>query len=272
MITRSRLRWAVVLFVAVSMPLATPAETKYRQALNKYWKKQFKEDGFSPLYYASTTHAPKSVWVKKGKVLDYFESGQDLYPEEKVPTHVAEIDLPEQRGEKSTRISALLHLLGTKDVNDARFETAVDSNLSWVIESGEAELHYFSKRKARECERTETADVRAGYFADLNRGEQLYVVVKAVYVRDYRVKVLAGASMEAGLTGGLATLLESFGFKVARDKRTATSQKARDKFVAVGLRRLDKEDGLMMLAGEEPGQEQEPALIPFPESYVESVD
>ena len=241
MSTRKALFLGVAVMAVFCAASSASAESEYRKALKSYWKGQFKEDGFSPLYYASTAYAPKSVWIETKNGREFFAAGIDLLPESRVKILTSEISLPSNEGEKSRKVSAALQLSGVKDISDADLKLLAESSLEWDVKFETAELQYFGKRDARRCLAKATATVLSDYFTDVNADEKLWIVEEAVFVRGASIAVKASGAAEATLAGVLEGVLKSVGFTVAADKKSATSVKATDMYFAVGLRSLTAE-------------------------------
>ncbi len=239
---RTLLHCLAVLAVLIS-PASLQAESEYRKALKAYWKGQFKEDGFTPLYYASTAYAPKSVWIEIAGTREFFAAGIDLLPESRVKVLTSEISLPSDEGERNRKVSAALQFSGVKDIADADLKVRVESSLEWDTKVESAELQFFGKRDARRCLGTATAAVLVEYFKDVKDKEKLWIVEEAVFVKGATVTVKASGALEATIGANLEGALTSLGFSIAGDKKSATSQNVSQKYFAVGLRALTT-DGL----------------------------
>jgi hypothetical protein len=219
------------------------AEDKYRKTLKRYWQKTLREEGLSPLFYASTVHAPRTVWVKDGQVLDFFSSGQDLFPASRVPLQVAEIELPDFKGNREFKVSLGLQLAGVRELGDASLDALIGSDTEWGIELGEAEIHFIGKRDARRTIKTLTGETLTEYIADTLPGESLQVIVKAVFVRGVRVEVRGSSGQAIEANAEAAEVLEGLGFGFDRSKRVWYSLEGKDMYYAAGFRSLTK-DGL----------------------------
>ena len=242
-----RIKCALVGLVVLSFTLASPppgnAASKYRKALKNYWEKQLKEEGVSPLFYGSTIHTPKTVWTKTGGVYDFYGSGLDLYPENLLPVLKGDISLPDIAKDREVAISVGLQLAGIKDVADVDLNALVNSKTSWRIAAEAAEMHFLAKRDARRCNRLFTGPILADYFTDLQPGERLFVVLKAVFISEPTIEV-TGSFEVGGEVGAEATgLLEKLGFKASSKKTLTASLKGTNRYFAVGFRELT-ESGL----------------------------
>lgn len=230
----------LLLIVTLTFSNITFAETSYRKSLNQFWKKELKEEGLTPLTYASTFHEPKTVFVLKNGVLDYFASGIDLLPESRVKTHKADISLPGSESSSNSKLELALQLKKVKDIADVEFKALKEAGLNWSIESTGAEIHFFSKRDARRTMGTVTKPILANYFQDKKVGERLFQIVKAIYVKDSKIQVSSSDAANGQFKVGLIKVLENLGFSISKDKKSAYSVGASNMYVAVGFRELTK--------------------------------
>ena len=256
----------VIIVLAISVLVGSPlcAASKYRNALKNYWQKQLKEEGLSPIYYASSIHAPKSVWTQTGSKLDYFSSGLDLLPDLRVPFLVGKINLPDVSQERELAISASLQLAGVKEVADADLDAFINSKTEWKIQAGEAEMHFIAKRDARRCTRLFTGPVLADYFTDLKNNEKLFVVVKAVFVKSPLIEVTGSSEAGGKLSAEMEGTLEKLGFEVKRGSTSKATLKGNDMYYAVGLRELTSSGLKSSVSGVLPA---EATLIELPEAF-----
>lgn len=229
--------FVIMLLLAIS---AGTAATKYQTIQQEYWSNVFKGEKITPLFYGSTIHFPKSVWVKntKGKdYVDFYSSGFDLFPEAILPTMKAEISLPDIESDKSKNFSVGLGLAGAGKITDADLDLLINSKLECTIKQKRAYLHFIPKQEAIRCLKR-YPNIYDAYQKELAEGEELYIVLKAVYVEGCEIEINSLKETDNKISIKLASLLKDAHVQYKTTEKGKITIASDNKYVAVGLRQL----------------------------------
>lgn len=266
------------LVLLTNSPSASAQAKAYQKALKTYWKQFFAGEGVSPLFYASSMHAPKTIWEKGSSGMDFFSSGEELLPEGYVKIMKSQIVLGTAGLERSMSASLGLQLAGVSDIENAKLDMAASNDLEWNIKFIEPELHVLAKLDANRCIRHVTSNVRDAFFQERStQDSRLFAITKAVFVKGFEISVQKKTGGKIEADAEVSSLLTKLGFKLEANSTRATLATGKNMYVAAGFREL-KKGGALVTGGNKTDDafielpETEDVTIPVPEFAISRIE
>lgn len=240
-------RWIRILGVGILLAIAAGAPApasadQYRNALKKYWKQFFRGEGIVPLFYASSAHQPKTIWEQSSSAMDFYSSGEELFPSAYVPMLTARIGLGDVKRSGEMSASIALQLAGIRSIEDAKLKAAASNEYSWSITMRDPEMHFIALRDANRCVMHVTGQARKSYFEEMaDSNHRLLVITRAVFVGSYEVTVSRASNAALDVNADLTKDLVAAGFKIDAKGKSATLLAGKGMYLAAGFRTLRKE-------------------------------